>query len=176
MDIQKQIDKDIVTTMKLRDDLQTDLLNTLRMAKSSLQLKAKELKLELTDQEQIGVLTYMVKTRKESIELFKKGDRPDLVVGEEAQIKMLKKYLPEEASGGDIAMTVAGILTVHFPNVTMKDLGSVIKQAKEAIAAGNQTADGKVLSETVKNEIKYREDARANGITLAVPVHESSNE
>ena len=144
-----QIQKDIVTAMKAKDEAR---LSTLRMVKSALQLKTVEKMSPLDDKESQAVLATLIKQRKESIEQFTKGGRQEMADKEAAEIIVIESYLPKAASEADIAAGVkATIAEMGAP--TMKDMGTVMKNAMAKFAATGMRVDGKLVSELVKKEL-----------------------
>ena len=99
MDILKKINEDLVTSMKSRADEGLDN-STLRMMKSSIKNAeiAKRGKGELTEEDILGVLSTMVKQRKESVEQYQKANRKDLAEKENKEINIIQAYLPEQLS------------------------------------------------------------------------------
>ena len=107
MTLSEQIQKDIVTAMKAKDEMR---LSVLRMVKSALQLKEVEKMRPLDAAESIQLLQTLAKQRKESIDQFAKGGRQDLVDKETSELKILVSYLPAGASEAemDAAINKAG--------------------------------------------------------------------
>src|SRR5580765_513015 len=149
MPLVEQIQKDIVTAMKAKDEAR---LSTLRMVKSALQLKTVEKMSPLDDKESQAVLATLIKQRKESIEQFTKGGRQELADKEAAEIVVIEGYLPKAASEADIAAGVkATIAEMGAP--TMKDMGTVMKNAMAKFNATGMRVNGKLVSETVTREL-----------------------
>ncbi len=149
MSLVDQIQKDIVTAMKAKDEAR---LSTLRMVKSALQLKGVEKMAPLDDKESQAVLATLIKQRKESVEQFTKGGRQEMADKEAAEIIVIESYLPKAASEADIAAGVkATIAEMGAP--TMKDMGTVMKNAMAKFNAAGMRVDGKVVSEMVKKEL-----------------------
>src|SRR6202007_330716 len=118
MPLVDQIQKDIVTARKAKDEAR---LSTLRMVKSALQLKTVEKMSPLDDKESQAVLATLIKQRKESIEQFNKGGRQEMADKEAAEIVVIESYLPKAASEADIAAGVkAAIAEMGSP--TMKEM------------------------------------------------------
>ena len=97
--MRERILKDLVTAMKEKDK---EKLAVLRMVKGAMQLEEINKKEELKDDEVIAVLAKQIKTRKESIVEFKKGNRNDLVEQTEKEIEILETYMPEQLSGEEV--------------------------------------------------------------------------
>ena len=145
----EQIQKDITDAMKARDEQR---LSTLRMVKSALKLKEVEKMSPLDDKESQQILTTLIKQRKESIEQFTKGGRQEMADKEAAEIKLIEAYLPKAAGEAEIVAGVkAAIAEMGTP--TMKDMGTVMKNAMARFAAAGMRVDGKVVSEAVKKEL-----------------------
>ncbi len=150
----EQLQKDIIAAMKAKDE---HLLTTLRMAKAAIQNKEKERQTPLTDLEAEAVLTTLIKQRRDSFEQFTKGGREDLALKEEAEVKMLEEYLPQEASEAELSVMVNSFITglcASGQTVSPKLMGSVIKGVKELLATNNLRADGKLLSTVVQSALK----------------------
>jgi len=149
MPLVDQIQKDIVTAMKAKDEAR---LSTLRMVKSALQLKTVEKMSPLDAKESQAVLNTLIKQRKDSIEQFTKGGRQEMADKEAAEIEVIESYLPKAASEADIAAGVKATIA-EMGSPTMKDMGTVMKNAMAKFAASGMRVDGKVVSDLVKKEL-----------------------
>ncbi len=149
MPLVDQIQKDIVTAMKAKDEAR---LSTLRMVKSALQLTTVEKMSPLDDKESQAVLNTLIKQRKDSIEQFTKGGRQEMADKEAAEITVIESYLPKAASEADIAAGVKATIA-EMGSPTMKDMGTVMKNVMAKFAATGARVDGKAVSETVKKEL-----------------------
>jgi uncharacterized protein YqeY len=153
--IGEKLGKDIVTAMKAREQ---ETLTTLRMVKSALKNKEIDKREPLTDAEEQSILTTMLKQRRESIEQFTKGNRPELAAKEQVEIGLIEAYMPKAASEDDLrALIAAAVEQVTAENggtkPGQKEMGSVMKAAQAKIAASGARADGKLVSELVKAEL-----------------------
>src|SRR6202044_1773640 len=99
MTIGEKIQTDIVVAMKAKDEHR---LTTLRMVKSALKNKEIDKREKLTDAEEQQILTTLIKQRKESVESFTKGGRPELAEKEQLEIAMIETFLPKAASEEEI--------------------------------------------------------------------------
>lgn len=153
MTIGQRIEADIIAAMKAKDEHR---LTTLRMVKSALKNKEIDKRAELTDAEQSQVLGTLIKQRRESIESFTKGNRPELADKERAEIGMIEGYLPQEAGEDEIRKVVEGAIA-HLAEGGNKpgprDMGAVMKVVQQRIMANGLRADGKLVSEIVKAEL-----------------------
>jgi len=149
MSLVEQIQKDIVAAMKAKEEAR---LSTLRMVKSALQLKAVEKMSPLDEKESQAVLATLIKQRKESIEQFTKGGRQEMADKEAAEIGVIESYLPKAASEADVSAGVKAALA-EMGSPTMKDMGTVMKNAMARFSAAGMRVDGKIVSEMVKKEL-----------------------
>ncbi len=152
MSIGQRIQTDIITAMKAKDEHR---LTTLRMVKSALKNKEIDKREPLTDAEEQQILTTLLKQRRESVESFTKGGRPELAAKEQVEIGMIEGYLPQAAGEDEVRALVQGAMAqVAEANggtkPGMKEMGSVMKVVQQKIAASGLRADGKVVSEMVK--------------------------
>ena len=150
MPLVDQIQKDIVSAMKSRDEAR---LSTLRMMKTALMNKKIEKMADLDDKESQQVLSTLIKQRKDSIEQFTKGGRQEMADKEAAEIAVIEAYLPKAASEADILSVVKSVVA-EMGSPTMKDMGTVMKNAMAKFAAKGARVDGKVVSEAVKKELE----------------------
>lgn len=149
MSLIEQIQQDITAAMRAREEQK---LSTLRMIKTALKNKEIDKMSALTDQEAQQVLTTMVKQRKDSMEQFTKGGRPELAEKEAAEIVLIEAYLPKAASEDDIRAAVQATIA-EMGSPTMKDMGLVMKNTMARFQAQGARVDGKVVSEMVKQEL-----------------------
>ena len=149
MGLSDQIQKDIITAMKARDEAR---LSTLRMVKAALKNREIEKMAPLDDKESQQVLGTLIKQRKDSVEQFTKGGRQEMADKEAAEIVLIESYMPKAAGEAEIVAGVkAAIAEMGSP--TMKDMGTVMKTAMAKFSAQGMRVDGKVVSEAVKKEL-----------------------
>jgi uncharacterized protein YqeY len=144
-----RIGEDLTAAMKAKDAART---GTLRMAKAALMNREIEKKAPLDDAEAARVLQGLVKQREDSVFHFRKASRPELVRKEEAEIQVLKEYLPAEASEADIHAAVETAVAETGAS-SPKDMGRAIKAALAALEAGGKPADGKRVSDAVRKRL-----------------------
>jgi uncharacterized protein YqeY len=149
MSLIEQIQKDIVTAMKAREEQR---LSTLRMVKTALKNREIEKMAPLDDKESQKVLATLIKQRKDSVEQFTKGGRQEMADKEAAEVVVIETYLPKAAGEAEI---VAGVkaAVAEMGSPTMKDMGAVMKNAMARFNAAGMRVDGKVVSEAVKKEL-----------------------
>ena len=115
--------KDIVTSMKEKDK---ERLSVLRMVKGAIQLEEINKKETLKDEDVIGVLAKQIKTRKESIVEFEKGNRQDLIDQTNREIATLEEYMPEQLSMEEVEKIIEEAFESVKPE-SMKDMGRIMK-------------------------------------------------
>jgi uncharacterized protein YqeY len=145
----ERITADLTAAMKAQDAARTAVL---RMAKAALKNKEIDKKAPLDEAESIKVIQGLVKQREDSVEQFTKGNRPELAAKEQAEIGVLRAYVPEEASDADIAAAVDKA-AAETGAASPKDMGKVMKAAMTILAAGGKPADGKKVSEAAKKRL-----------------------
>lgn len=153
MAIAQKIDTDIITAMKAREEHR---LTTLRMVKSALKNKAIDKRADLTEAEELQILSTLIKQRKESVDSFLKGNRPELAQKEREEIAIIEGYMPQEAGREEIlAVVAAAIAQLAAAGSTPgpKDMGAAMKIVQQRILANGLRADGKLVSEIVKTEL-----------------------
>jgi len=153
MSLIEQIQKDIVTAMKAKDEAR---LSCLRMVKAALMNRKIEKMADLDDKESQQVLSTLIKQRKDSVEQFTKGGRQEMADKEAAEIKLIETYLPKAAGEEEIVAGVRAAIAEMTPAPTLKEMGTVMKNAMARFAAAGMRVDGKVVSETVKKELAGR--------------------
>jgi uncharacterized protein YqeY len=135
--------------MKAQDAARTSVL---RMAKTALKNREIDKKGPLDDAEAAKVLQGLVKQREDSVEQFRKGNRPELADKEQAEIAVLRAYLPQEASEADVAAAVEQAVT-ETGAASARDLGKVMKAAMAALQAMGKPVDGKKVSEAARKRL-----------------------
>ena len=149
MTLQQRLDDDIKSAMKARE---TDRLSVLRMLKAAIKNAAIEkggAAVELDDAETSALIRKQVKQRQDSVEGFEKGNRPELVAKEKAEIGILEAYLPKPLTDAELSALVTEAIT-EVGATTKAQMGAVMKIA-QAKAAGR--ADGRTLSRIVAGQL-----------------------
>ncbi len=155
MAIGEKLQADIVAAMKAKEE---DRLTTLRMVKSALKNKEIDKRAPLEEAEEQAVLTTMIKQRRESIEQFTKGNRPELAAKEQAEIGLIEAYMPQSASEDEVRAIVLGAIE-HLAKDAggarpgPKDIGPAMRVVKQRIMASGIRAEGSVVSEMLKAEL-----------------------
>jgi hypothetical protein len=148
------ISQQIVTAMKARDQTRT---GTLRLIKNALKNKAIEKREALTQPESELVLATMIKQRRDSIEQFTRGNRPELAAIEAAEITVIEEFLPKALDEAGlralVVEAIAEIAAASGQKPTPKEMGQVMKAVQARLQAGGLRAEGRVVSEIAKKEL-----------------------
>jgi uncharacterized protein YqeY len=142
----EQIDNDYKTAFKAHDDIAKSSLSNVRASIKNAELEKRS---PLTDAEVMAVVAKKVKQHKDSISEFEKGQRPDLVATEQAQMKILEGYLPKQMAQDDVRKLV--LEAISSLQAKPSDFGRVMK---EVLAKAEGQTDGSVVSRIVKEELK----------------------
>ena len=114
--------KDMVAAMKNQDKLR---LSVLRMVKGAIQLEEINKKSTLTDDDVIGVLSKQIKTRKESIAEFEKGNRFDLIEQTNMEIAILNEYMPAQLGEEEVIKIIEDAFEKVNPT-SQSDMGKIM--------------------------------------------------
>jgi uncharacterized protein len=147
MSLSERIQKDLVDAMRAKDELR---LSVLRGMKAAIKHKEVEKIRALDEAESIQILQTLVKQRKESIEQFSKGNRPELADKETKELAILENYLPASASNHEMNAAIDKAIAETGAN-SMKQMGAVVKAAKSALEG--KSVDGKALSDLVRERL-----------------------
>jgi uncharacterized protein YqeY len=147
--VTEKVTADLTAAMKAKDAAKT---SALRMAKAALMNREIDKKAPLDDAEALAVIRGLVKQREDSIFQFRKANRPELVEKEEAELAVLRAYLPAEASEAEIEKAVEQAMTETGAS-SPKDIGKAMKAALAALAATGKPADGKRVNDAVRKRL-----------------------
>lgn len=147
MSLQEQVTEQLKVAMKAKDSV---ALESLRAIKSAILLAQTQAGAQdLTSDDEIKLIQKLVKQRKDSAEIFRQQGRNDLAEPEEAQIKIIEQFLPEQLDEESIAKVVDEIITQTNAE-GMKDMGKVMGMATKAMSG---KADGKTISAIVRQKL-----------------------
>lgn len=143
------ISNDMKEAMKAHDK---DSLNTIRLLKSAIDMYLVNNKLDrntCSDEIVVDVVSKQVKTHKESIEEFKKGNRQDLVDKLLKEIELLSKYLPKQLTEEEINIEIDKVFDKVKPT-SVKDMGLIMKELTPIFKG---KADMKTVNEIVRSKL-----------------------
>jgi uncharacterized protein YqeY len=152
--LEARISQQVIIAMKAHDAVRT---TTLRLIKNALKNKAIEKRAPLTPAESEQALATMVKQRRDSIEQFTNGNRPELAAKEAAEIVVIEEFLPkaldEAALSALVAEAVAEVAAASGHKPTPKEMGQVMKAVQARLQAASLRAEGRTVSEMVKKAL-----------------------
>lgn len=120
--------------------------NTIQMVRAAVLQVEKDKQIELTDEQVIEIIAKESKKRKDAEAEFERSGREDLIKQNKEEIEILAEYLPKQLSVEEVETIVKTVIEEKGAT-SMKDMGTVMKSAKEKIGA---SADGRTISEVVK--------------------------
>lgn len=141
-----KIINDIMIAMKNKEK---EKLSVLRMVKGAIQLEEINKKKNLDDNEVISVISKQIKTRKESIVEFTKGNRQDLIDQTEKEIEILNEYMPEQLSEDEILLIINKAIEELKPKA-ISDMGKIMKEINPKLIG---KADMSLVSRLVKEKL-----------------------
>jgi len=142
----QRLQEDLKLAMKAGDKLSVSVL---RMLLSALKYSAIDEKREPSEDEAAALIQKSIRSRKESIEAFRNGGRPELAEKEEAELKIVERYLPAQLEGSQLERAVDSLLSEM--NITQrKDMGRAMK---EFMARHRGKADGKAVSALIASRL-----------------------
>ena len=143
MTFKDRIEQEMILAAKATDKVR---LSTLRMLKNGLHNREIDLKRELNEAEFLQLLSSMVKQRRDSIEQFEKGGRADLVEKEEAELKVIREFMPAQMPEEALDEIIAEAIR-ETGAAGVRDIGKVMKVLMPKVAG---KADGKTVGDKVK--------------------------
>jgi uncharacterized protein YqeY len=149
MSLVERIAQDLTAAMKAQDAPRT---SALRMAKAALKNREIDKKAPLEDADAARVLQGMIKQREESVEQYRRANRPELVATEEGEIAVLRAYLPSEVGEEEIAAAVERAVAETGAS-SARDLGRVMKAALGALQGSGRPVDGKKVNEAARKRL-----------------------
>jgi uncharacterized protein len=147
MPLLDRIQTDMVQAMKAKDESR---LSVLRMVKSALQKQQIDSMKPLNEASEMQVMNTLLKQRRESADLFRKGGREELAAKEEAEIGVIESYLPSAPTAAELDEAVSAAIQETGAK-SAKEMGVVMKAAQAKLAG--KRVDGKALSELVKQRL-----------------------
>ena len=149
--LEAQISQQVILAMKAHDAVRT---TTLRLIKNALKNKVIEKREPLTAAEEQQALATMIKQRRDSIDQFTKGNRPELAAAEAAEIVVIEEFLPKALDEGAlqslVTEAVAEVAAASGQKPTQKEMGTVMKAVQAKLQAAGVRAEGRTVSELVK--------------------------
>ena len=141
--LKEKLLEDLKNSMKEKNVIRK---NVIQMVRAAILQVEKDKNITVSDEQIIQIMAKEVKTRKDSLEDYQKGGRQDLVDQTKQEIQIIEEYLPKQLSKEELKAKVQEVIQ-ETGATSMKDMGKVMKAAKEKIGAAS---DGKSINEVVK--------------------------
>lgn len=143
MELKERLNEAMKEAMRAKDSLR---LNAIRLIRTAIKNREIDERRELGDEDVIAVLSTLVKQRRESAEVYRANERPDLADKEEQELAIIQEFLPAQLSSAEIDAVIEEAIS-ETGAASMKDMGKVMK-----IVTSRTTgrADGREVSERVK--------------------------
>jgi hypothetical protein len=148
MGLVDQLGEDLKAAMRAKDQTRIGAIRMLKAAITNFEIargdsKNKDSAKPITEADRLGVVEKQIKQRRDAIEMYKQGNRPELAAKEEAEIAVLATYLPQQLSRDEVKAEVQAILTA----LGTKEFPQVMREAATKLKG---RADGKMVNEVVK--------------------------
>ena len=144
LSLEKTIFNDMIEALKEKEKLKLSTLRLIRAAIKNAEISKKD---KLTEDEIIGIVTNHLKKLEESLDIFTKGQRPELADKAKKEIKIVKEYLPEQLSEEEIKKIVEETF-VKFEFKGLQDIGPAMKEVMPQLKG---KADGKIVNKMVRD-------------------------
>ena len=142
----QRLNEDLKVAMKARDGVRVAVLRLILSQCKNARIEKRD---ELDDGEVIAVIKRGVKSRGESVEMYRQGGRDDLAATESAEIEILKAYLPEQL-GGEALSTAIDAIIEETGATSMQEMGVVMKAV---MARHRESVDGKEVQSIVRSRL-----------------------
>ncbi len=150
MTIAEKVEKDYLAAYKAKEKTRLDTLRMLKTAAKNRQVELMKSLEPLEDEEYMGILLRQVKQRQESITLYREANRNDLADQEQAELDILREYLPKQLSEEEL-MEIVDKACAPFLADGMKAMGKVIQGI---MGEYKGQVDGKAVSDAVKARLQ----------------------
>ena len=146
MSLKDKLMEDLKDAMKNKDELKK---NTVTMIRAAIKQIEVDKRVELNDDEVVEIISKEAKKRKDALAEFEKAGRQDLIDQTNAELELIKTYLPEELSVEELTSIIEETIK-EVGAESMKDMGKVMQAVKTKTAG---RADGKTINEIVKSKL-----------------------
>jgi hypothetical protein len=147
MSLKQKLQEDLKSSMKNKDTVRKSVVTLIR---ASIKQSEVDNRVELEDEDIINIISKQLKQRKDVLVQFKNAKREDLVSEAEAEIEVLKEYLPQQLSEEELNEIVKSTIS-ELGATSMKDMGKIMSAIKPKVKG---RADGKLINELVKNNLQ----------------------
>jgi uncharacterized protein YqeY len=146
MSLFEKLTQDMKAAMKAGEK---DRLSTIRLLRGAIKDKAIDKRQDLTEEEELAVLTSAAKRRKESIQAYKEAGREDLVTKETSELEVIQTYLPQPLSQQELE-TIVQTAIAETGATSMKEMGAVMSAVMKVVKG---RADGKEINAMVREKL-----------------------
>lgn len=150
MKLVDRVNQDLKEAMKAKDETRLAAIRALRG--EILKQQKSGSGSEVSDEQVIDMVKRQVKQRQDAIEMFKQGNREDLVAKEESQMTVLQEYLPQQLSDEELAALVDRAIADTGAE-SMKDMGGVMKTVQQLVKDSGKDADNRQVAGLVKTKL-----------------------
>ncbi len=147
MSLKERLQEDLKSSMKNKETVKKSVITLIRASIKQFEV---DNRVELDDDGIIDVISKQLKQRNDALEEFKKANRDDLVSETEAEIKVLKEYLPQQLSEEELDIIVKETIS-EVGATSMKDMGKIMSAIKPKTKG---RADGKLINKLVKSNLQ----------------------
>ena len=141
--LKEKLMEDLKVSMRNKDEIRK---NTVQMVRAAILQIEKDKGIQVEDDKILEIIAKEVKSKRDALKDFEKAERKDLIDQTNQEIEVLQQYLPKQLSKEEISEIVKKVIE-ETGATTIKDMGKVMKSAKEKIGAA---ADGKAINEVVR--------------------------
>ena len=149
MGLKEKISDDIKVAMKMSDKTRLETLRTVRAVLMEREIEKRGSGQPVTPEDEMAVIMSAAKKRKESIEAFEKGGRPELAEQEKKELAIIQEYLPKQLGSDDIAKIIEQVVSETGASAS-GDFGKVMPLVMKQLRG---KADGKLIQEMVKKRL-----------------------
>ena len=147
MSLKQKLQEDLKSSMKNKDAIKKSVITLIR---SSIKQYEVDNRVELQDDEIVDLIAKQLKQTRDSREEFAKAGRDDLVSKAEAEIEVLKEYLPQQLSEEELNEIVISTIS-ELGATSMKDMKNIMSSIMPKVKG---RADGKLINELVKKNLQ----------------------
>lgn len=147
MSLKERLQEDLKSSMKNKETVKKSVITLIRASIKQFEV---DNRVELNDEEIIDVISKQLKQRNDALDEFKKANREDLVSETEAEIKVLKEYLPQQLSEEELEVIVKETIS-EVGATSMKDMGKIMSVIQPKTKG---RADGKLINKLVKANLQ----------------------
>ena len=144
MSLEIKINEELKSAMKAQDRIRMDALRSIRSA--IIEFSKSGVGREMTEEEELKMLNMLAKRRKESIEMFEKGNRPELAEKEKLELAIIQEFLPKQLTEEEVIVLLKNLIAEN--NATAKDFGKMMGMSMKLVSG---KFDGSKVQQILKD-------------------------